>query len=247
MVWYLSLIVECEPHRERAGDLHAGLDWGVETFATICRGPHDFTEIPNDRFLVQEQERLKAEQRALSKALRGKRSKRVARARRLLAKRHRRIANRRKDRNHQTTARLAAQYAVITTEKLSIENMTTSAKGTAENPGKNVKQKAGLNRAILDTIPGSWLQMLGYKVEETGARLILADPRKHRPSQTDPISGEVRKKALSERVHVLPDGTVIGRDQAAAWVLWQIGENTLRSERAAAERLETVHQSRPAA
>jgi len=228
--WFLSLVVECEPHRERTDDLVAGLDWGVETMATLCHGPHEFTEIPNDRLLAQEQDRLREAQRALSRALRGRRSRRAAKRRRHLARLHRRLANRRKDRNHQTTARLAAEHAVIVTEALSVKNMTASAKGMAEEPGKNVRRKAGLNRAILDTAPGGWLSLLACKAEEAGGRLILVDPRKHRPSQTDPVSGEVRKKALSERVHVLPDGRTIGRDQAAAWVLWNIGQSILGQE-----------------
>jgi len=36
--WFLSLVIECEPHRE-CGSLEAGLDWGVETFATIASAP----------------------------------------------------------------------------------------------------------------------------------------------------------------------------------------------------------------
>ena len=230
--WHLSLVVCCEPHRERKGDLVAGLDWGVATFATLCHGPHDFTEIPNDRLLAQEQDAIKQAQRELSKHLRGKRSKRAARATRLLAQRSRRLANRRKDRNHQTTARLVRDHAVIITEDLSIANMTASAKGTTAKPGKNVAQKAGLNRAILDTAPGGWLVMLATKAEEAASRLILVDPRKHRPSQTDPVDGSVRKKALSNRIHVLPDGKEIGRDQAAAWVLWNIGQCMLGEEQA---------------
>ena len=50
------------------------------------------------------------------------------------------------------------------------------------------------------------------------------------PSQVDPMTAEIRKKTLNERTHVLPDGTIIGRDQAAAWVLWQLGQDILRSE-----------------
>jgi putative transposase len=238
--WMLSLVVACEPHRERTGDLVAGLDWGVETLATLCYGPHAFAAIANDRLLAQEQDDIKAAQRELSRHLRGRRSKRAARAKRLLAKRSRRLANRRKDRNHQTTARLARDHAVIVTEDLSVANMTASAKGTAEKPGKNVRQKAGLNRAILDLAPGSWLSILTCKAEEAGGRMILVDPRKHRPSQTDPIDGSVRKKALSERTHVLPDGRVIGRDEASAWVLWSIGQRVLGQELTRAETLETA-------
>lgn len=241
--WHLSLVVECEPHRERSGDLVAGLDWGVSTLATLCHGPHAFAEVPNDRLLAQEQDALAAAQKALSRALRGKRTKGAARAKLLLAKRSRRLANRRKNRNHQTTARLAAGHAVIVTEDLAIQNMTTSAKGTADKPGKNVAQKAGLNRAILDASPGGWLSMLRCKVEETGARLILVDPRFHKPSQTCPVSGERRKKLLAERTHTLPDGTVIGRDEAAAWVLWNIGQQILGEERAGVETPETARQA----
>ena len=39
-------------------------------------------------------------------------------------------------------------HSLIVTEELSIENMTASAKGTVEKPGKNVKAKAGLNPGL---------------------------------------------------------------------------------------------------
>jgi putative transposase len=35
-------------------------------------------------------------------------------------------------------------------ENLQVSNMSRSAAGTVEQPGKKVKQKTGLNRAILD-------------------------------------------------------------------------------------------------
>lgn len=238
--WYLSLVLECAPFRERTADREAGLDWGVETFATLAYGPDEFAAFPNDRPLAEEQERLKVEQKALSKALRGKRSKRAARHRRLMAKRWRMVANRRKDRNHQTTARLVAEHALIVTEKLSVENMTASAKGTVEKPGKRVKQKAGLNRAILDATPGSFLSMLTYKAVEAGAELVELDTRKHRPSQTCPCCGVVRKKSLSEREHVCPDcGFRATRDQAAALAMLAAGLRLAGREPAWVARPET--------
>ena len=215
--WWLSLVVACEPHRE-AGTGVVGIDWGVETYATTCTGPMRFGAVENERFGAAEAEALREEQRALSRALRGKRSQRALKAKRLLARRSRRLANRRRDRTHQVSARLVRAHAIIVTEYLTIGNMTASARGTAEAPGKRVAQKAGLNRAILDTAPGSFLSQLACKAEEAGGRLVLVDPRRHRPSQTDPISGVVRKKGLGERTHVLPDGRVVTRDQASAWV-----------------------------
>jgi putative transposase len=44
---------------------------------------------------------------------------------------------------------LARRFDLIRVEDLQIGNMTRSAKGTRENPGRNVRQKAGLNRGIL--------------------------------------------------------------------------------------------------
>ena len=38
--------------------------------------------------------------------------------------------------------------------------MTGSARGTLEEPGKNVRQKAGLNRSILDTSPAAFLRQI---------------------------------------------------------------------------------------
>ena len=57
-------------------------------------------------------------------------------------------------------------------EKLKIKNMSKSAKGTQENPGKQVKSKSGLNREILDTAPAMLMGMIRYKVEETGGEFV---------------------------------------------------------------------------
>jgi len=199
----------------RVRDLEAGLDWGVETFATVAYAPGEYGAFENDRALNAEAEALKTEQRQLSNALGGKRSKRAKKARKALAKRHRKVANRRKNHVHQVTAKLVRQHRLIVTEDLSIENLTASA-GTAEKPGKNVKAKAGLNRAILDTAPGSFLNVLRIKAEQAGCQVILLDPRQHRSSQTCPSCASVRTKRLSEREHHCGCGFVATRDQAAA-------------------------------
>lgn len=246
--WFLSLVVECEPHRE-LGDREAGLDWGVETFATLAYAPGEYDGFENDRHLAVEQDGLKVEQRALSSALRGKRSKRAAKTKRAMARRHRKVANRRKNRNHQITARLVRDHKLIVTEDLAVGNMTASAKGTIEKPGKNVKAKAGLNRAILDATPGSFLNMLATKAEEAGCELIILNTRKERPSQTCPSCGTVRKKALSERQHRCDCGFDATRDQASALAMLAAGLRLSGREPAWARASgpETVHQSRTAA
>jgi putative transposase len=210
--WFLSLVVECEPHREQTSQKECGLDWGVETFATMAYDLGEFVEFPNDRPLNQEADAIKEAQRDLSKALLGKRSKRAAKARRALVRQHRKVVNRRKDMLHQRTARLVREPSLIVTERLTIINMTATAKGTVEKPGKRVKQKTGLNRAILDTAPGGFLSNLTYKAAEAGCEIVMLETRRHKPSQTDPVDGTVRKKKLKERDHTLPNGRVIGRD-----------------------------------
>jgi putative transposase len=238
--WYLSLVVLCQPHRARTGDGVVGLHWGVEAFATLCHGPGQFEEIPNDRLLVQEQDAIKQAQRDLYRHLQGRRSRRAAKARRQLARRSRRLANRRKNHNHNTTARLVRDYAVIVTEGLSAKNMTASAVGMPQEPGKNIRERAGLNLAILDMAPGGFLSHLICKAEEAGGQVILVDPRKHRASQTDPVDGSVQKKVLPERTRILQDRQRIGRDQAAARMLWNIGQHILGGERARTRSSETL-------
>ncbi|WP_242620871.1 transposase [Streptomyces sp. BK239] len=58
---------------------------------------------------------------------------------------------------------LARTYDLVRFEKLNIKNMTRSAKGTVEQPGRNVAQKSGLNRSILAQGWGLLRQRTGHK------------------------------------------------------------------------------------
>ena len=128
--------------------------------------------------------------------------------------------NRRKNFTHQTSAKVVREHSLIATEKLAVKNMTASAKGTVEEPGKNIAQKAGLNREILDTSPASLIKAILYKAEEAGTAIHICATRKIKPSQRDPLSWKlVGKKTLAKRTHKLADGRTIGRDHAAALVM----------------------------
>ena len=70
--------------------------------------------------------------------------------------------------------------------------MTKSAKGTIENPGRNVRQKTGLNRNILQQCWGKFAQFLKYKMEELGHVLMEVNPRD--TSRTCPVCGYVSKE-----------------------------------------------------
>ncbi|MGW2939447.1 RNA-guided endonuclease InsQ/TnpB family protein [Streptomyces sp. NPDC001156] len=76
------------------------------------------------------------------------------------------------DWQHQTTTYLARTYGTVVVEALTITNMVKSAKGTVEEPGKNVKQKAGLNRSISQEAWGRTVTMLAYKAARYGATLV---------------------------------------------------------------------------
>ena len=64
---------------------------------------------------------------------------------------------------HQTSRLIADQYDIVYIEGLNTAGMTKSAKGTIDNPGKNVKAKSGLNREILKSGWYKLEQCLSYK------------------------------------------------------------------------------------
>jgi putative transposase len=101
-----------------------------------------------------------------------RRLKAIQRCSRLSAKR----ARIRKDWHHKVSLTLANRFGTVVMEELRIVNMTASARGTVDEPGRNVRQKAGLNRSILNQGWGSFATILGYKLEERGGHLVTVDP-----------------------------------------------------------------------
>ena len=74
-------------------------------------------------------------------------------------------------------------------DSLRTKNMSRSAKGTVEAPGKNVKAKSGLNKSILDQGWYEFRRQLEYKQAWAGGD-VLAVPA-HHTSQTCPACGHV--------------------------------------------------------
>ncbi len=90
-------------------------------------------------------------------------------------------ARQKKAYRHQVSAHVV-NYCVengiqlIALEKLELPNMTKSAKGTVENPARNVAQKRILNRRILDQ---GWSEVAGYiryKARREGIRIVEVNP-----------------------------------------------------------------------
>jgi putative transposase len=87
-----------------------------------------------------------------------------------------RVANARKNFPHRHSTTVANSHGTVVVEALKVRNMTASAKGKLEAPGRKVRQKAGLNRSILDQGWGTFRIMLRYKLADRGGQLIEVPP-----------------------------------------------------------------------
>lgn len=87
---------------------------------------------------------------------------------------------------------------MLKVEDLNVAGMTRSARGTGESPGRNVAQKAGLNRAILAQGWGLFVARLGYKAR---GRIRFVDARytSQRCSACGHVAAESRESQASFR------------------------------------------------
>lgn len=169
--WFASLQVESRETVPALGVAPTlGIDLGLAAFAATSDG----ALVAPLKALAKQQVRLKRYQRSVARMKKGSANRKKAVAR--LGNLHRRIARQRSDWLHKLTTGLADRHAVIALEDLRIKNMSASGAGTVEAPGMNVRQKAGLNRGILDAAWGEFARQLTYKVEWRSGQVILVDP-----------------------------------------------------------------------
>lgn len=188
--WFVSIQVEIDREipKHSSDSIIAG-DLGIARFLTLS----------NQKYYepISAFKKLKAKLAKLQKKL-AKKEKFSNRWRKLKAKitkLHIRIANTRNDYLHKISSELSKNHVVVILEDLKINNMSKSASGTVENPGKNVKQKSGLNRAILDQGWGELIRQLEYKSTWNGGQLIQVNPRNtsRKCPKCNYISAENRK------------------------------------------------------
>jgi len=74
-------------------------------------------------------------------------------------------------------------------EDLSVRSMSRSARRTVNDPGRNVRAKAGLNKSILDQGWAEFRRQLEYKQTWRGGMVVAVDPRD--TSRTCPCCGHV--------------------------------------------------------
>ena len=156
--WHVAFAVIPDPVPAPGNGQVVGVDRGVAVSAALSTG--ELLRCP--ALTARERTRLRRLQRRLARARQG--SNRRGRVRRAIARLRARETDRRKDWAEKVSTDIARRFDVIRDEDLKIGNMTRSAKGTRENPGRNVAQKAGLNRGILRSGWGLLVRRLEDKV-----------------------------------------------------------------------------------
>ena len=170
--WFVSIQTQQEvPEPTHHSNAMVGIDVGVARFATLSNG--DVVE-PLFSFKRLEKKLAKA-QRRLAKKI--KFSSNWKKQKKKIQKIHTKIANARNDFLHKTSTKIASENQAVIIEDLKVSNMSASAKGTAKNPGRMVKQKTGLNRVILDQGWFNFRLMLQYKLDWNGGFLVAVNPR----------------------------------------------------------------------
>jgi transposase len=141
--WHIAFAVKPEPIPGPATGEVVGIDRGVAVSAALSTG--ELLRVP--RLSPRRRRRLLLLQRKLARAERG--SNQRARIKLGIARLRAREADARKDWCEKLSTDLARRFDLIRVEDLRIAEMTRSASGTIEAPGRNVAAKAGLNRGIL--------------------------------------------------------------------------------------------------
>jgi len=221
--WYASITVQCQPERSTSNGA-IGIDLGCKDAITLSTGH----KIAKADFIKEGQLKVKA----ASKKLRRKRapntnkkiqaSRRWRQERKQVSKLQRKVARQRENWLHQTTSSIVSSNSLVAGEQLNINGMTRKGK-------KQKRQKAGLNRSLLDVGFSMIGQMLEYKLAEAGGFYVESPTRQLKPTQRCSKCWELTPKTLADRIHVCSNsacGHTEDRDVNAAQVnlIWARGQ-----------------------
>ncbi len=181
--WYVSIQTEREAEQPLPQGGAVGIDMGVARFATLSDGSF---YAPLNSFKRHETALRKAQQ-AMSRKTKFSNNWKKAKAH--VQKIHSRIGNARRDYLHKVTTTISQNHAMVCIEDLQVRNMSRSAAGTADAPGRNVRAKSGLNKSILDQGWFEFRRQLDYKLAWNGGHLIAVPPQN--TSRTCPCCGHV--------------------------------------------------------
>ena len=193
--WFVSISVELSEQEVQEKGLpgseeEVGIDVGLQTFAYLSTGE----TIANPRFFRRDAAALARAQRKLAKAPKG--TKERAHKRKVVARVHERIANRRKTFIEQEVSKLIRRFGFLAVEALVVRNMV-----------KNPK----LAKSIADASWSLFFEHLQAKAEEAGRQVVRVNPAY--TSQTCSSCGYRQPMPLSVRVYECPQcGLLIHRD-----------------------------------
>ena len=181
--WYVAIQTEREVEVPVHQGTAVGLDIGIKRFFTLSDG--SFKD-PLDSFKRHETALRKAQQ-AMSRKTKFSNNWFKAKAR--VQRIHAHIGNARRDYLHKASTPISKNHALVCIEDLQVRNMSKSAAGTTETPGRNVRAKSGLNKAILDQGWFEFRRQLDYKLAWNGGHLIAVPPKN--TSRTCPCCGHI--------------------------------------------------------
>jgi len=170
--WFVAFQVEIElPEPVHPATADVGIDLGIATFAATSNG---VLHPPLNAY-----RRVAAKKARMQRKLAGmvKYSQNWKKLQRRIAQLDICTANCRHDFLHKLSTETSKNHAVIVLEDLQVKHMSKSTKGSVEEPGRNVAQKSGLSKAILDQGWGMFRQMLEYKQAWRGGAVIAVNPR----------------------------------------------------------------------
>jgi putative transposase len=215
--WYASITVQCNPQRQ-TGTSSVGIDLGCKEVITLSTGE----KISKPSFLKEGQQKVKVASKKLRRKRSPNRNKRVKASRRWkkernkISKLQRKVTRLREDWLHKTTSNIVSGNSLIAGEQLNVKGMTASAK-----KGKRKKQKAGLNRSILEVGFGIIGGLLTYKAAEAGGFYVESPTCSLKPTQRCAKCWELTPKTLKDRTHLCSNphcGHAEDRDVNAAQV-----------------------------
>jgi putative transposase len=208
--WFVSLQTEREIETPiHPSKISVGVDVGIAKLATLSNGK----VFPAVNSFKTQQIKLATLQRRLSK--KKKFSKNWKKAVFKVSRLHARIAHIRHNYLHQTTDIISKNHAMVCVEELQIKNMSKSASGSLASPGKKVKVKSGLNKAILDQSWYEFRRQLEYKQSWRGGMVIAVPPQY--TSQTCPrchyveaANRKTQAQFICTRCHYQNNADVVG-------------------------------------
>jgi putative transposase len=202
--WYVVIVCEVAVVPLPATGQAVGIDLGLAAFMMTDAGK----PVEHPEPLRAAQARLRRAQRSLAPKKRG--SHRRTKQRQRVARLHEKIANVRRDFQHQTAHKLVQAFDIMCHENLAIKNMV---------------RNHSLARSISDAAWGQFIAILIGKAEGAGRLTIARHPR---DTSQSCLCGEPVPKDLSERWHHCPRcGLSLPRDQVSAMLIKKMGRRTL--------------------